>query len=147
MNRTLTLALALALLAGCSTIPTTPAEVVADADQAPDGRLAKARTVATSLAAHPLASEVQSDLALVDTWIDRAHALQASEDDDARARVPLLLDAIEGQLVTAQSYLKRRDAEGDLEVRRQSYETRSTRIDEMRRANDQRVKTRSEVQQ
>jgi len=53
---------------------------------------------------------VRKELRLATQWLDRAEGLIAQPDEDA-ARVSLLLDAAEGQLVMLKTYFDRRAAE------------------------------------
>lgn len=97
-------------LGACATPPrATLADDAAEAPP-PEDTLRQQRQVHRALSLHPLASEVRGDLDLAAGWLDRAEDLTAG-DDEARARLPLLLAAIDGQLVMIKTHYDRDAAE------------------------------------
>lgn len=90
-------------------------------------QLIQFRTVLRELRADRFAAEAGPDLDRAESWIATAETRLAARDADDDGTIPVLVEAIKGQLVLVRSYYGRLVAETELEDTRKDYEHRVTR--------------------
>jgi hypothetical protein len=81
---------------------------------------------------HPMAAQVQRELAQVDRWLNQVDAILASREGD-RGRIPLLLEVVEAQLVRVRARFARLEADAQVEDARERYNAASQRIEQYKR--------------
>jgi hypothetical protein len=109
-----------AMVAGCGAATTEP-EYPEQTPKSQTEQLTQHRAALSSLRRHRFSAETAADLGRAESWMGQAERLIADGDED---EVPLLLEAIQGQLALVQSYYSRREAEAALERVRAEYAKR-----------------------
>ncbi len=84
---------------------------------------------------HPEAAKAELELAKVDRWLRQVEAIRANEDAD-KSRIPLLLEAIETELVNVHSMYARLDAEARLADAQEQYKIEKQRINKYQEQNE-----------
>jgi hypothetical protein len=97
-----------------------------------DARAVKARSALSAMDAQPDANTMGDQLDQARAWLTRFEARRASDSPDADD-LDLLLEVIEQQLVRANTWLARTQAERQLAERQARYETESRRLETVRR--------------
>lgn len=97
-----------------------------------DARAVKARSALSGLEAQPDADALGGQLEQARAWLTRFEARRAIEDPDT-GDLDLLLEVVEQQLVRANTYLGRVQAERQLAERQARYEAESRRLQTVRR--------------
>ncbi len=127
----LTLALA-GMSSGCAA--SHPDEILPDNSPSNDERVQNYYTLLKRMGKDPRAEEISTELDRAAVWLQRVEALLARPEEE-REKLPLLLDAIEGQLVQMRAFLARRDAENALESKRSAYQGQMEQIEAFRSQN------------
>lgn len=125
-------ALLMALAPGCAT-SAAGGDALPNVEVTAQDRLQRLRTALRIKEESPFAQDSLPMLEEARAWVSRADALMARPPDE-RDALPLVLDALEGQLVVIQARYSRLEAEADLKARQATYEDAIERRDTYRQA-------------
>lgn len=96
-------------------------------------RLSKLRVALGQIEASPFAKDVPNEIEQARSWVQRAESLLA-QPPDQRELLPLMLDALRGQLAQIQAQYAQLEAEADLRARKSTYQDQVRQRTRMRNA-------------